>query len=511
MGLAVNLVDILQNHIANKHYELLIDFAIENFTELFNNYRVQFASRIGELPADVQSSHPELAILAAAAHSMLEPYRPIDLVQTQHSLQRISDAAKTSEDPFTQFRVAGLRLGALRILMLVDQAAEAARLWEEVVDSLPPNVILSKKKMFFVFAVQCVAAYTHGGYFNDAIRAAQRLNQDDNQLRHLHVRSLVSLSYALNGDVNSARKLTNSFDDGRLPEAWDSAYNAIGYHLARALISVEDARPHDALARLDELDRFFHVVDHWAFILIVRARALIYLGTPAVAADEIHKLMLQSAGRRAGKSTFDLLYAAYLDLLQTAGLYQRVTRMKEYVQERLAAFQLAEARAVMNTDESQALTLTREILDSDASLRHHAESLLVQAIAFQRLDLPDLAEDAAEKLAASVERNGIPSVLTYAPRPEVLFLLQRRAPQLVELVKDFPYGPDDSIRSKVILTETQLRILAQLVSHASVPKLAESMFISPNTAKTHLRNIYLKLGVNNRADAVQAALRLGLI
>lgn len=61
------------------------------------------------------------------------------------------------------------------------------------------------------------------------------------------------------------------------------------------------------------------------------------------------------------------------------------------------------------------------------------------------------------------------------------------------------------------LTRREREIL-QLVSRGySNPQIAASLFISPATVKTHLQNVYKKLRAADRASAVGAALRLGLI
>jgi LuxR family maltose regulon positive regulatory protein len=42
-------------------------------------------------------------------------------------------------------------------------------------------------------------------------------------------------------------------------------------------------------------------------------------------------------------------------------------------------------------------------------------------------------------------------------------------------------------------------------------QLASTLFIAPNTIKTHVRAIYRKLGADSRGDAVVRARRRGLI
>jgi LuxR family maltose regulon positive regulatory protein len=61
------------------------------------------------------------------------------------------------------------------------------------------------------------------------------------------------------------------------------------------------------------------------------------------------------------------------------------------------------------------------------------------------------------------------------------------------------------------LTDRELGILRLLAGTASQRQLAEALFVSPNTLKTHLRAIYRKLGVGSRAEAVVRARDLGLI
>ncbi|QDZ14269.1 LuxR C-terminal-related transcriptional regulator [Humibacter ginsenosidimutans] len=61
------------------------------------------------------------------------------------------------------------------------------------------------------------------------------------------------------------------------------------------------------------------------------------------------------------------------------------------------------------------------------------------------------------------------------------------------------------------LTPKERDILLELPVHQSVAEIARRHTLSVNTVKTHLRNIYQKLGVSDRSEAVNTAQRLGLI
>ncbi|MEP1152682.1 MAG: response regulator transcription factor [Balneola sp.] len=61
------------------------------------------------------------------------------------------------------------------------------------------------------------------------------------------------------------------------------------------------------------------------------------------------------------------------------------------------------------------------------------------------------------------------------------------------------------------LSPAELRILEQVIDGKSNKEIAEAVFLSPWTVKTHIKNIYKKMHVNSRAAAVRLALKREII
>jgi len=82
--------------------------------------------------------------------------------------------------------------------------------------------------------------------------------------------------------------------------------------------------------------------------------------------------------------------------------------------------------------------------------------------------------------------------------------------QLEELERHLA-GLPGSGSGPAFITAAELRILSYLPTQLSLRGIAEAVYLSRNTVKTHVMAIYRKLGVSSRTEAVNAASQLGLI
>lgn len=74
-----------------------------------------------------------------------------------------------------------------------------------------------------------------------------------------------------------------------------------------------------------------------------------------------------------------------------------------------------------------------------------------------------------------------------------------------------PQGPDEVVMPLEPLTEKERRVLTCVARGLSNRDAADRLCVSTNTIKWHLRNVFEKLGITNRVQAVAVARHLGLI
>lgn len=88
---------------------------------------------------------------------------------------------------------------------------------------------------------------------------------------------------------------------------------------------------------------------------------------------------------------------------------------------------------------------------------------------------------------------------------EALAVADGRTPEMTS-----PEDPPVSREDRHGLTKRELEVLTLLCQHWTAPEIAAHLFLSARTVETHVVNLYNKLDVANRREALATAARLGL-
>jgi LuxR family transcriptional regulator, maltose regulon positive regulatory protein len=175
-------------------------------------------------------------------------------------------------------------------------------------------------------------------------------------------------------------------------------------------------------------------------------------------------------------------------------------------------------------DDSRAATAAlAPVLDGSAPVGWRflrADAFLLEAMARDALGDPAAADHALERALDLAEPDGTLLWFLLHPAPD---LLERHARQrtahaaLITHILDLlsgnrPAPPSAGPRPPLEpLSDSEIRVLRYLPTQLSAPEIASELSVSTSTVKTHLRNLYAKLGVHRRTEAVESARALGLL
>jgi LuxR family maltose regulon positive regulatory protein len=174
------------------------------------------------------------------------------------------------------------------------------------------------------------------------------------------------------------------------------------------------------------------------------------------------------------------------------------------------------------------------VTEAAQQLEWHAQVLVLQALTFQAQNKREPALAALKRALALGEPEGYIRTFVNEGPPMAALLLKLREARQREHGDDPPSlnylntllaalgaaervaDPKSALREArqptlaEPLTERELEVLHLLTTGLSTHDIATKLIITPTTLKTHLRNIYAKLEVNSRAEAMVKAKALNL-
>jgi LuxR family maltose regulon positive regulatory protein len=148
------------------------------------------------------------------------------------------------------------------------------------------------------------------------------------------------------------------------------------------------------------------------------------------------------------------------------------------------------------------------------------QAFLLQAIASDALGDASAARRALEQALDRAAPESLLFPFLYDPAPELLDRHRRHGTAHPSLITEIlnvlagqkPGSPSAGPqRLREPLSHAEARVLRYLPTKLSAPEIADELYLSVNTVKTHMRHLYDKLGAHRRHEAVEQARTLGLL
>lgn len=284
---------------------------------------------------------------------------------------------------------------------------------------------------------------------------------------------------------------------------------AVGGRIMHAIAAVDAMHPdvHEVMAQVREPTRRDEL---WALAVNVRGLYASVYGSAADQARVVGHLRAALRHTQPGSIAESTLGTQLVELLVEGGLLDGA----EQVLGRLPdSFVTGSTRAYLRHAqgrEHEAIEAAeRGLSDPRITQRSRVVSELIIASALFRLGQVTAAQRRFDRAVLVAYESGQRRPFMLIPG-EVFTALARGDEELLGLRRVVPAAAPTSATARVAeLSARELQVLAALHEHPGPAGVAESLGMSVNTAKTHLRHVYRKLGAAGRDEAV--ALSRGLL
>jgi LuxR family maltose regulon positive regulatory protein len=175
-------------------------------------------------------------------------------------------------------------------------------------------------------------------------------------------------------------------------------------------------------------------------------------------------------------------------------------------------------------DPEAAMVALAPVIDGSVPLTNahlwEVQAFLLDAIARDALGDAGAARRALERALHLAKPEGLLYPFLADPAPELLERHRRHGTAYAALIAEIlnvlagrkpVQRPGEPQHLREPLSQAETRVLRYLPTKLSAPEIADQLYLSVNTVKTHMRHLYDKLGVHRRHEAVEQARALGLL
>lgn len=412
--------------------------------------------------------------------------------------------AQSRQPGFPGLTAAVLKMIISRIIGNESIAVQMADLVTEKIQLLDSEDRRKHSTPLQIAANITAITYLHVGRFHDARALLAPMRAWSNSLQpksRSHAAALSAWAAVFDGDLESARIHLRDCEQFDTPVGWRESYIGAGYRIAAAALALEEGELDVAQVHIDAMAEHESTIEHWPYLTFVQA--LIVESRYGLSAARKY---LESRRSRRGATTSTTPYMRrMLDSLHARVSWQtgRVLPLRKRTRDMISVY-----GALSRNDVALALARTSELSELPFVLespRRHAEVLLLQAVASLRNGDQSKAVEHANSATALMVAYGFSLPMRVVP--------QDIARELAQLVPDLPreQAATAKIRMVTPLTPSEQRALITVVQYGSVPKAADAMYLSRETVKGYIKQVYRKLGVNSREEAVKVAAEAGLL
>ena len=528
-------VEAIHHAQAAENWGLAARLLADNWRSLYLDGRIATTRELlSGFPADVVARDAELAVLAAsdrrAAGSVHESERYLALAERM--------SASVPEDRQQRFQVSLVleRMRLARDRNDLDAVVEEAQRLLELADSPggPIEAGLGDESLRATALISLGAAEVWAGqleaadrHLEQGLEHARQIGRPMLELQALSHSALLSFVRARAIGEQRAREAIELARAHGWEETVPSAATA---YVALAGVTMWRGQLAEAEGWLDltelVLRRF---ADPTTAMMVYGTRALI----EAVRGRHEAAMTAQRAteGIERGLATRHILarrsQALTLEMLVRVGEIDLVQRALDDMDEDVRA--TSEMRVVQATlrlaqDDPEGAAAALAPIFAGASPIHNArweiQALLLKASVEDALGDTGASSRALERALELAEPDGLLLPFLLHPAPELLERHSRLRTTHASLISEIlnllsgrspAARPEHAEPLQEPLSEAELRVLRYLPTNLRGPEIAAELFVSLNTIRAHLRNVYAKLGVHSRADAVMRARQLGLL